>query len=142
MPLLPCHIIVDKVYLCKNCKTLLKIRVSITSVPVNVNKTGLHIEREVHTFFASVSSDLLCSSCNKPTARHLQVVQWPPVLLINVNDFHKEIKFRKLPTLMSLEQFSSWIAIGCPSGTVYELVAFNSIIRSGAASTMVRVTKI
>jgi len=36
IPLLPCHLISNKVYIFKSCQSTVKIRSAITSVPVNV----------------------------------------------------------------------------------------------------------
>ena len=70
------------------------------------------------------------------------MVQWPQILIINVNDSQRCAKFRKPPGILSLAQFSTWLAIGCPSSCVYDLTCFNSIIRSGSSDVMVRATKI
>jgi len=118
------------------------MRAKITSIPVNVLRTGLHLEHDLHAFFAPTTSDIVCVSCNKTTIRHIEVVEWPQLLIVNVNDSKKHVKFRKPPSVLSLAQFSSWLAIGCPSSCVYDLTCFNSIIRSGASDVMVRATKI
>jgi hypothetical protein len=86
-------------------------------------------------------SDIICIACDKQTTRQIEVIEWPQVFIVNINDFHRNVKFRKPPGVLSLAQFSSWIAIGCPSSAIYELVCFNSIVRSGANDNMVRVSK-
>lgn len=142
IPLLPCYLIVNKVYLCKTCQSTVKMRATITSIPVNVIRSGLHLENALHAFFAPTASDIVCVSCNQTTVRHIEVVEWPQVLIVNVNDSQKHVKSRKPPGALSLAQFSSWFAIGSPSSCVYDLTCFNSIIRSGTNDVMVRVTKI
>jgi ribosomal protein L37AE/L43A len=142
IPFLPCHLIVNKVYTCANCQSTIKIRCTITSIPVNASRSGLYLERDLLDYFASTSSDLLCSKCNKPTIRRIEVIQWPEVLLININDPIKHVKYRKPPGMLSLAQFSNWITVSCPSASVYDLVSFCSIVKSGENESMVRVTKV
>jgi hypothetical protein len=142
IPLLPCHLIINKVYVCKSCQSTVKIRSTITSIPVNVSKSGLHLERDLSDFFTPTASDMLCSLCNKPTTRHIEVVQWPQVLLININDSKQITKYRKPPGILSLVRFSNWLAVGCPSASIYDLICFNSVLQYGGSETMVRVTKV
>jgi ribosomal protein L37AE/L43A len=142
IPLLPCKLIVNKVYECKKCQHTITIRATIASIPINVLRTGLHLEHDLQAFFAPTISDILCKSCNQTTVRHIEVVEWPQVLVVNVNDFQKHIKFRKPPGVLSLAQFSNWLAIACTSSSIYDLTCFNSIIRSGITDVMVRTTKI
>ncbi|CAF3829497.1 unnamed protein product [Rotaria sordida] len=142
IPLLPCKLIVDKVHICEYCQFTIKMRMTVTSIPIRALRTGLHIEHQLSGFFGPIPSDLLCSVCNKQTTRHLEVVQWPPILIINVIDSEKNVRFQKPPGVFSLSKFSSWHAIGGASSTVYDLICFNSIIRSGITEKMVRITKI
>ncbi|CAF3205771.1 unnamed protein product [Rotaria sp. Silwood2] len=142
IPLLPCHMVVNKIHVCNRCKSTTKVRSTITSIPINSSSTGLYLERDLFSYFSPTQSDLLCSICNIPTIRHMEVQQWPPILLLNITDSKKTIKYRKPPTMLSLSQFGSWIAIGCPSSSIYHLVCFNSIIKSGEDETMVRITKV
>ena len=142
VPLLPCQLVINKVYCCKQCKSTMKIVSSINSISINVVRSGLHLEHELHSFFSPTISDIPCASCGKPYVRHVQVIQWPPVLIINVNDAHRNVKFRHPPNVISLVQFSSWLAISCPSSSVFHLTCFNSILRSGGHETMVQATKI
>ena len=142
IPLLPCRLIVDKVYQCKTCKSTTTMHFTFTSIPVSVSKNGLYLERDLIAFFGHTSSDLLCSSCNKPTTRHIEVVEWPQVLLINIDDSEKATKLRKPPGPLSLAQFSSWGAVACTSASIYNLTCFNSIIQSGGHEIMVRATKV
>jgi hypothetical protein len=107
IPLLPCHIIVNKIYSCRNCQSIVNIHNTVTSIPVNVLRTGLHLEHDLHGFFASNTSDILCTSCNKSTTRHVEVLQWPQILIVNVNESQRNVKFRKPPGVLSLAQFSS-----------------------------------
>lgn len=141
MPLLPCQMVVNTILSCKYCQSVKKKTLSITSIPVNIVRSGLHLEHEIHSFFTPTLSDMPCITCGKICVRHIEVVQWPPIIIINVNDIHRNIKFRKPPGVISLAQFSNWLAISSPSASVYELVCFNSIIRSGAHEAMVQVTK-
>ena len=142
VPLLPCQLVANKVYHCKHCKLTVSKISTLTSITVNVLRSGLHLQHELHSFFSPTISDVSCASCGKPYVRHIEVVQWPPVLIITVSDAQKNIKFRQPPTIISLNQFSHWLAISCPSSSVYDLVSFNSIVRSNANEVMVQVTKI
>jgi hypothetical protein len=142
IPLLDCNIIANKTHLCRSCKSEVKFRVTFAYIPVNINKAGLHIEHELLTFFSPTTSDLLCSTCNKPTIRHIEVLHWPQVLIINVNNSKATFKYRKPPGIISLSQFSNWLAIGTPSSTLYDLITFNSVLRTGGKDTTVRVTKV
>ncbi|CAF2986039.1 unnamed protein product [Rotaria sp. Silwood2] len=78
----------------------------------------------------------------KPTTRHIDVTEFPSVLIIHINEPPINIKYRKPPDFVSLNSFADWRAIGFPSSAMYDLVCFNSIIRSGGNDLMVRVTKI
>lgn len=142
IPLLPCSLIVNKVYSCKNCQSMMKKRATIKSIPINVVRTSLLIEHDLHAFFAPTISDIICTSCSQPTIRHIEVVQWPQVLIANVNDSQEHVRYRKPPSVLSFAQFSSWLAIGYHSSSIYELICFNSIIQSDTSDVMVRVTKI
>lgn len=141
VPLLPCQMVVDTIFSCKSCQSVRKKTSSINSIPVNIVRSGLHLEHEIHSFFAPTLSDMPCMSCGKSCVRHIEVVQWPPIVIINVNDIHRNIKFRRPPGIISLAQFSNWLAISYLSASVYELVCFNSIVRSGAHEAMVQITK-
>ena len=118
------------------------MRFTFTSIPISVSKNGLYLERDLMEFFRPVSSDLLCSLCNKPTIRHIEVLEWPQVLLISIDDCGKQTKFRKPPGALSLAQFSSSFAVACPSASIYNLTCFNSILQSGGNEVMVRATKV
>lgn len=142
VPSLPCEILIKNVYFCKYCKMTLSIISSISWLSANVIQSGLHLEREIHSFFSRKISDMACSSCGKPYMRHTEVVQWPSILIINVNDDYKNVDFRQPPGVISLAQFSNWLSIGCPSSSVYNLICFSSILRSGDQETMVQATKI
>jgi hypothetical protein len=142
IPLLDCKIIAHKVYVCQSCKSEIKIRTTFTYIPVNVNKNGLHIERDLLTFFGPMTSDLLCSACNKPTIRHIEVLQWPQVFIIHIIDSKPTFKYRKSPGVICLSEFSDWIAIGAPSSVLYDLITFNSVLRVGDKDNMIRVTKV
>ncbi|CAF4583183.1 unnamed protein product [Rotaria socialis] len=142
IPLLPCRLIINKVYTCKSCESTIKVRCIITSIPVHVSKNGLYLERDLFDFFDQTTSDLHCSTCKKSTIRHIEVIEWPRVLLININDSIKNTRHRKPPGIISLAQFSSWIAVGCPSASIYDLACFTSVMSSGGNETMVRITKV
>jgi hypothetical protein len=142
IPLLDCNLIVNKIHSCKSCQRSVTLRITIPSIPISVLRTGLNLERELQSFFAPTISDLLCSLCGNATIRHIEVIQWPQVLIININDSEANARFRKPPGALSLVQFSNWLAIRCPSSNVYNLTCFNSIVRSGANNCLVRVTKI
>ncbi|CAF4221628.1 unnamed protein product [Rotaria sp. Silwood2] len=136
IPLLPCHLLVNKIYSCKYCDSKVKMQMTITSIPVNTTKTGLNLEHLIYSFFLPTQSDFLCSLCNKPTIRNIEVVQWPPVLIININDIQTHAKFLKPTYVISLNHFSNWLAIGSPSAFIYDLICFNSLIQSGTSTTM------
>ena len=142
IPLLPCNIIINKVYSCKSCQSTIKIRSAITSIPVHVSKSGLYLERDLTDFFAPTSSDLLCSMCKKSTIRHIEVLRWPKIILIYFNDSKKNFKSRKPPGVISLSQFTSWIGVSCPYATIYDLVCFSSTVQTGGTELMVRTTKV
>ncbi|CAF4803751.1 unnamed protein product [Rotaria sp. Silwood1] len=141
IPLLHCNIIGYKVYVCHSCKSETKVRVIITHIPVNISKTGLYIEHELLTFFGPMTSDVLCSACGKSTVRHIEVIQWPQVLIINITDPKATFRYRRPPAVISVSEFSHWIAIGAPSSTLYDLITFNSVLGVGDKNVMIRVTK-
>ncbi len=142
IPLLPCHFVVNKIYSCSSCETTQKICCTISSIPVNVLRSGLHLEHDVHAYFAPTSSDIPCAICKKSTTRNIEVVKWPSVLIINVNKYQRNVKSRKPPDMFSLAQFSSWIAGGLPSSMVYDLVCFCSTLQINSTESIVRSTKI
>ncbi|CAF1441600.1 unnamed protein product [Adineta ricciae] len=142
LPLLPCHLIVDKIYSCKTCEFTMSKRDLIGYIPINIFGAGLQLEHDLYSYFAPVTSDLPCPLCGDLTIRHIEVIQWPYVLVLNINESSKNIKFRKPPGTLSLVRFSSWLSIEYPSSSVYDLVSFSSIIRSGSNEIMVRATKI
>lgn len=143
VPFFSCELIINGVYECRNCQSTIKIRSLITSIPVHVSKNGFSLERGLIDFFSATSSDLRCSVCNKFTIRHIEVLKWPPVLLININDSTKIAKHRKPPGMVSFSQFSSWNCIGCPSSSIYNLTCFSSSLKSsGGTETLVRATKV
>jgi hypothetical protein len=142
IPLLDCNIIANKIYVCKSCKSEIKMRMIFTHIPININNSGLCIKRELRTFFSPAISDILCAACGKSTIRHIQVLQWPQVLIININDSKESFRYKKLPGVISMSQFSDWIAIGTRSSTLYDLITFNSITHVNGQDTTVRVTKV
>lgn len=142
LPLLPCELIVDKIYSCNTCETTKRIRETIYSIPVNVLRTGLHLEHDFYTYFSPISSDIQCESCKRATIRHIEVLKWPPVIVVTVNGHKKDVKSRKPPGIFTLAQFSNWISIGLPSTMVYDLVSFCSILPMENTDFIVRATKI
>ncbi|CAF4999893.1 unnamed protein product, partial [Rotaria sp. Silwood1] len=141
-PLLPCHLVVNKIYSCSNCEKKMKIKNTITSIPINIHRTGLHLNNDINSFFERSPSDILCTSCSKPTTRHIDVTEFPSVLIVHINESPIDIKYRKPPDFVSLNPFADWRALGFPSSAMYNLVCFNSIMRSAGNDLMVRVTKI
>ncbi|CAF3777950.1 unnamed protein product [Rotaria sordida] len=79
---------------------------------------------------------------SKPTTRHIDITEFPSVLIVHINESPIDIKYRKPPDFVSLNSFADWRALGFPSSAMYNLVCFNSIIRSGGNDLMVRVTKV
>ncbi|CAF4582667.1 unnamed protein product, partial [Rotaria magnacalcarata] len=117
VPIMPCSLVVQKIYSCKHCLCAVKMYMTLSSIPVNVIRSGLHLEHQLFSFFSKNSSDLLCKLCNRETIRHIDVLDWPPILIINVHDSMKNTKFRKPAGVVSLGQFSHWLAIGGPSSS-------------------------
>jgi len=142
LPLLPCQLVVNKIYSCNACEKKMTIKTTITSIPINIHRNGLHLDNDINAFFGRSPSDILCTFCNKPTTRHIVVTEFPSVLIIHINESPVNIKHRQPPDLLSLISFSDWRALGFPSSAMYDMVGFNSIIRSGGNDLMVRVTKI
>jgi hypothetical protein len=143
IPLLPCHLIIEKVYECRSCQSSVKIRSTITSIPVSISRGGLDLTHDLFNFFSSTSSELNCSICQRSTTRHIEVIQWPEILIVHINGRKNRTKYRKPPRTLSLIQFSSWCAIGTPAAGIYDLVCFNSIQQaSDGNNNMVRVTRV
>ena len=140
--MLPCNLVAHKVYSCKFCDSEIRMQTTLSSILVHTLRSGLRLEHRLFSFFSKNPSDLLCSICNRQTFRHIEVLEWPPILIINIQDSVRNAKFRKPIDIISLGQFSHWLAtVGGPSSSVYDLISFNSIIRSGVNETMVRVIK-
>lgn len=142
MPLLPSHLIIEKVYECRNCQSNVKIRSMITSIPVSISRGDLDLTHDLVYFFSSTSSGLNCSVCRRPTTRHIEVIQWPEILIVHINDRKNSTKYRKPPGTLSLIQFSSWCVIGSPAAAIYDLVCFNSIPQVSGKNNMMRVIKV
>jgi hypothetical protein len=140
--LLDCNIIANKVYVCESCKSKIKMRIIFTQIPIHINKNGLYIEHELVTFFSPTITDVICSACGKPTIRHIEMLQWPRVLIISINGSKPSFRYKKSPGVIFMTQFSHRIAIGTPSSTLYDLITFNSILRVNDKDTAVRVTKV
>lgn len=141
-PLLPCDIKVNKIYSCNICKTMKQIRETISYIPVNVLRSALHIDHQIYAYFSLTSSDIPCDSCRKTTTRRIEVLQWPSIVMINVNDCQRNVKSRKPPEMLSLAQFSKWSCIGLPSSMVYDLVSFCSTLQINGNELVVRSTRI
>ena len=142
VPFLPCALVIDKVYTCGNCQFTKKVRETINYIPVNILRTGLHLEHALLSYFAPTSSDIMCKSCRKATCRHIEVLNWPAVLLITVNDYKKNVKSRSPPNMFTLAQFSNWLSIALPSSMIYDLVSFCSILEVDSTQLLVRTTKV
>lgn len=142
IPLLDCNIIANRVYLCKSCNVEIKMRTSLTYIPINVNKNGLCLERELINAFSPTTSDVSCSRCKKFLTRHIEVLRWPQVLIVSITDSKPTSRYRKPPGVLSMETYSDWITIGIPSSTLYDLVAFNSVLHVGNQEKIVRVSKV
>jgi hypothetical protein len=141
-PILPCHLIVNKIYSCTSCKTMKQIRSTISHIPVNVLRAGLNIDHQLFGFFSPTSSDIPCDSCKRTTTRHIEVLQWPSVFIMYVNECQRNVKSRKPPDMLSLAQFSRWTCIGLPSSMVYSLVCFSSVLQVNNNELIVRSTRI
>ena len=68
----------------------------------------------------------------------------PPVVLLSINRTHSiSSAARKPPHVLCLHRFLKHSSsIGCPSSTIYDVVAFLSVIISGGEEKLVSVTKI
>ena len=65
VPILPCNFIVNKIYSCSSCEITKKVCCTISSIPVNVLRSGLHLEHDIYAYFAPTSSDIPCATCKK-----------------------------------------------------------------------------
>ena len=54
IPLLPCQIVVKKIYSCTSCQSTFSVYDTVTSIPVNVLRTGLHLEHDLQAFFHQI----------------------------------------------------------------------------------------
>ena len=50
----------------------MEMRITITSIPIHILKSGLHLEHQLYAFFSPSPSDLLCSHCGKWMIRHME----------------------------------------------------------------------
>ncbi|CAF4732383.1 unnamed protein product [Rotaria sp. Silwood1] len=82
VPIMPCSLVVQKIYSCKHSLSTVKIYMTLSSILVNVIRSGLHLEHQLFSFFSKNSSDLLCKLCNRETIRHIDMLDWPP----NINN--------------------------------------------------------
>ena len=73
----------------------MEVRITIASIPIHILKSGLHLEHHLYAFLSLSPSTFLCSICDKPVIRHMEVAYWPEILIINVHDPHQKVKFRK-----------------------------------------------
>lgn len=142
IPLLPCQLIINQIYNCDQCRSNVTIRSIVNSIPVSILNGGLDLANAIVNYFSSVSSDLICSTCQRPTTRHIEVVQWPSVLIVHINERKIVAKNKKPPGPLSLLPYSSWFSIGSPSSCTYDLTCFNSIVQVGDKRTMARVTRV
>ncbi|CAF1368369.1 unnamed protein product, partial [Rotaria sordida] len=142
IPLLPCHLVANKIYSCSTCEKKMKIKTTITSISINIHRSGLHLNNDINSFFGRSPSDIICTSCSKPTTRHIDFTEFPLVLIIHINESPIDIQYRKPHDFVSLNPFADWRVLGFPSSAMYNLVCFNSIIRSDGNDLMLRVTKI
>lgn len=120
----------------------MKMKTTITSIPIDNQRSGLYLEQDINAFFGESLSDILCTFYNKPTIRKIDIWEFPSIFIIHINESSKTVKYRKPSDFISLNPFSDWRVLGFPSSAIYTLVSFNSIVRSGANDLIVRVARI
>ena len=75
IPMLPCNLVAHKVYSCKSCDSEIRMQTTLSSIPVQTLRSGLHLEHQLFSFFSKNPSNLLCSICNRQTIRHIEVLE-------------------------------------------------------------------
>ncbi|CAF1149091.1 unnamed protein product [Didymodactylos carnosus] len=134
-----------KWYYCTNCGIKLRVLVVYKYIPINVINGQLSLERELTSFFHGATSDRHCKKCSDIMVRRMQVLNWPDVLILTINDqTTTTIKrySRKPSKVFSLYPYNDVINICINSKCIFDLTTFISLKKSGTSNKLVRITKI
>ncbi|CAF3810547.1 unnamed protein product [Rotaria sp. Silwood1] len=127
--IIDCSIPAIKIYSCITCKCTLQTRFNISYIPINMAEGQFQLRHQLHNYFSSCISDHLCSKCSMSMSRHIKLLECPSVVILYIN--HVNISstiLRKPPNAIFFQSFLENSNIGCSSSSIYDIVAFVSIM--------------
>ncbi|CAF3920394.1 unnamed protein product [Rotaria sp. Silwood1] len=123
LPIIDRCIPATKAYCCTSCNFTVHTRFSISYIPINMVEAQLQLRHQLNSYFDGSVSDHLCDKCSMTMSRRSSVI----ILRIDYNNISSTV-LRKPPNAICLQSFLEKTNIGCPSSTVYDVIAFISIM--------------
>ncbi|CAF4808358.1 unnamed protein product, partial [Rotaria socialis] len=118
-----------KEYCCTSCNCTVRTRFSISYIPINMVEVQTQLHHRLNSYFDGCMSDHLCDKCSMTMSRRIKLLECPPVIILRIdyNNVSSTV-LRKPPNAIFFQSFLEKTNIGCSSSTIYDVVAFISIM--------------
>ncbi|CAF3941496.1 unnamed protein product [Rotaria magnacalcarata] len=129
LPIIDRYIPAVKEYCCTSCNCTVRTRFSISYIPINMVEVQTQLHHRLNSYFDGCMSDHLCDKCSMTMSRRIKLLECPPVIILRIdyNNVSSTV-LRKPPNAIFFQSFLEKTNIGCSSPTIYDVVAFISIM--------------
>ncbi|CAF2146068.1 unnamed protein product [Rotaria magnacalcarata] len=129
LPIIDRYIPAVKEYCCTSCNCTVRTRFSISYIPINMVEVQTQLHHRLNSYFDGCMSDHLCDKCSMTMSRRIKLLECPPVIILRIdyNNVSSTV-LRKPPNAIFFQSFLEKTNIGCSSSTIYDVVAFISIM--------------
>ncbi|CAF4682520.1 unnamed protein product [Rotaria socialis] len=142
LPIISYSISVKKNYRCTSCKHTVNTRFNISYIEISMVENQFRFNQQLANYFANNASDHICDKCSMLMSRQIKISDCPPVIILKVNDIKNSTNLSsKPPPAVCFYPFLDDSYIGCASSSVYDIVAFLSVV-SDVNNKLVLATKI
>ncbi|CAF3717580.1 unnamed protein product [Rotaria sordida] len=118
-----------KIFTCMSCKFTIHTRFNINYIPLNMVEGKYHLREQLNNYFGGFISDHICYKCSTSMSRHIKLLECPSVIILHIRciDISSTV-LRKPPNAIFFQPFLEKFNIGCTSSSIYDVVAFISIM--------------
>ncbi|CAF4455987.1 unnamed protein product, partial [Rotaria sp. Silwood2] len=118
-----------KIFTCMSCKFTIHTRFNMNYIPLNMVEGKYHLREQLNSYFGGFISDHICDKCSTSMSRHIKLLECPSVIILHISciDISSTI-LRKPPNAIFFQPFLEKFNIGCTSSSIYDVVAFISIM--------------
>ncbi|CAF3628835.1 unnamed protein product [Rotaria sordida] len=129
LPIISYSISVNKIYRCTSCKHTINVRFNINYIEISMVENQFRLNQQLANYFANNSSDHICDKCSMLMSRQIKISDCPPIIILKINDTKNSTNLlSKPPHTVCFYPFMDDSCIGCSSSSVFDIVAFLSVI--------------